>query len=58
MKQSAQRGSTGNASGRRVREATGGSKQRPGSSGGKHPKNRIFIGGVPPKKRRHSRAKV
>jgi hypothetical protein len=58
MKQSAQRGKTGNASGPRVKEATGGYKQRPGASGGKHPKNKIFVGGVPPKKRRHPNAKV
>jgi hypothetical protein len=57
-KQSGRRPKSANASGRRVKEATGGFKQRPGSSGGKHPKNKIFAGGVPPKKRRHPTAKV
>jgi hypothetical protein len=38
MRQSATRGKSGNASGRRVKEATGGYKQRAGSSGGKHPR--------------------
>jgi hypothetical protein len=38
--------------------ATGGYKQRAGSSGGKHPKNKLFVGGVPPKKKRHPSAKV
>ena len=41
-KQSAQRGKRGNASGRRVKEATGGRKKRPGMSGGKHPKNKLY----------------
>jgi hypothetical protein len=45
-------------SGRRTKEATGGYKQRAGSSGGKHPKNKLFVGGVPPKKKRHPSAKV
>jgi hypothetical protein len=58
MKQSAQRSKTGNASGSRAKEATGGHKQRPGASGGKHPKNKLFTGGTPPKKRRHPQAKV
>ena len=58
MKQSGQRSKSGNASGRRVKEATGGLKHRAGWSGGKHPKNKLFVGGVPPKKRRHPRAKV
>jgi hypothetical protein len=58
MKQSAMRSKSGNASGRRVKEATGGHKLRAGWSGGKHPKNKIFTGGVPPKKRRHPQAKV
>ena len=58
MKQSARRGKSGNASGSRVKEATGGLKQRHGSAGGRHPKNKLFVGGVPPKKRRHPRAKV
>lgn len=57
-KQSAQRGKSGNASGRRVKEATGGYKQRAGASGGKHPKNKLFVGGVPPKKKRHPNAKA
>ena len=48
----------GNASGRRVKEATGGLKRRSGMSGGKHPKNKIYTGGVPPKKKRHPRAKA
>jgi hypothetical protein len=58
MKQSGQRGKSGNASGRRVKEATGGHKQRAGMSGGKHPKNKIFTGGKPPKRMRHPRARV
>ena len=58
MKQSGQRGKSGNASGRRVKEATGGHKRRAGMSGGKHPKNKIFAGGKPPKRIRHPRARV
>lgn len=58
MKQSARRGKSANASGRRTKEATGGYKQRAGSSGGKHPKNKLFVGGVPPKKKRHPSAKA
>jgi hypothetical protein len=58
MKQSAQRGKSSNDSGSRRKEATGGYKQRAGSSGGKHPKNKIYIGGTPPKKKRHPGAKV
>jgi len=58
MKQSGQRSRSGNASGRRVKEATGGHKRRHGMSGGKHPKNKLFVGGVPPKKKRHPAAKV
>ena len=58
MKQSGMRGKSGNASGRRGKQATGGYKQRAGASGGKHPKNKLFTGGVPPRKRRHPRAKV
>jgi hypothetical protein len=59
MRQSAQRSKSGNASGRRVKEATGGHKQRPGTSGGKHPKNKLYVGGgVPPKKKRHPHAKT
>jgi hypothetical protein len=58
MKQSARRSKSGNASGRRVKEASGGLKQRAGWSGGKHPRNKLFIGGVPPKLKRHPRAKV
>jgi hypothetical protein len=58
MKQSGMRSKSGNASGRRVKRATGGLKRRAGWSGGKHPKNKLFVGGTPPKKRRHPRAKV
>jgi len=58
MKQSGQRSKSGNASGRRAKEATGGLKQRHGWAGGKHPKNKLYVGGVPPKKRRQPRAKV
>ncbi|MGQ0651097.1 MAG: hypothetical protein ACT4P4_02330 [Betaproteobacteria bacterium] len=58
MKQSGWRGKSGNASGSRVKEATGGLKRRAGMSGGKHPKNRIYTGGVPPKRKRHPRAAV
>ena len=58
MKQSGRRGKSGNASGRRVKEATGGKKHPSGWSGGKHPKNKLFVGGVPPKRQRHPRAKV
>jgi hypothetical protein len=58
MKQSAQRSKSGNSSGSRVKEASGGLKHPPGWSGGKHPKNKIFVGGVPPKLKRHPRAKV
>jgi hypothetical protein len=59
-KRSARRGKSGNASGRRVKEATGGLKRRAGMSGGKHPKNLIYTGGgqMPPKKKRHPRARV
>jgi hypothetical protein len=57
-KQSGRRSKSGNASGRRVKEATGGHKQRAGASGGKHPKNKLFTGGVPPRKKRHPRARV
>jgi hypothetical protein len=50
----------GNASGRRVKEATGGLKRRSGMSGGKHPKNKIYTGGGQnsPRRKRHPRAKV
>jgi len=58
MKQSARRGKSGNASGRRAKEASGGLKRRAGWAGGKHPKNKIYVGGTPPKKRRHPRAKA
>jgi hypothetical protein len=58
MKQSGMRSKSANASGRRVKRATGGLKRRAGWSGGKHPKNKIYAGGTPPKKRRHPRAKV
>jgi hypothetical protein len=57
-KQSAQRSKSGNASGSRVREATGGLKHPPGWSGGKHPRNKVFVGGVPPKLKRHPDAKA
>jgi hypothetical protein len=43
-KQSQRRGKSGNASGRTVKEATGGLKKRHGWAGGKHPKNRLFVG--------------
>jgi hypothetical protein len=43
-KQAAQRGKSGNASGRTVKEATGGLKKRHGWAGGKHPKNVLFVG--------------
>ena len=58
MKQSGQRSKSGNASGSRAKEATGGLKKRHGSSGGKHPKNKIYRAGVPPKKKRHPGAKA
>ena len=58
MKQSGMRSKSGNASGRRVKRATGGLKRRAGWAGGKHPKNIIFAGGTPPKKRRQPRAKL
>ena len=58
MAQSARRSKSTNDSGSKAREATGGYKQRSGASGGKHPKNKLFTGGVPPKKRRHPQAKV
>jgi hypothetical protein len=57
-KQSGRRSKTGNASGSRAKEATGGLKHRAGWSGGKHPKNKIFTGGTAPKTRRHPQAKV
>jgi len=57
-KQSGRRGKSGNASGSRVKEATGGLKQRAGKSGGKHPKNKIYTGGKAPKRKRHPRAAV
>jgi hypothetical protein len=58
MKQSGRRGKSGNASGRRAKEATGGKAHPAGWSGGKHPKNKIFVGGRPPKLKRHPQAKV
>lgn len=58
MKQSGQRGKSSNASGRGVKEATGGHKRRSGVRGGKHPKNKIYTGGVPPKRKRHPGAKA
>jgi hypothetical protein len=42
MRQAQQRGKSGNASGPRVKEATGGLKRRHGMSGGKHPKNKLY----------------
>jgi len=56
-KQSGQRGKTGNASGRRVKEATGGVKKRAGMSGGKHPKNKLFTAPRQPRQARHPRSK-
>jgi hypothetical protein len=56
--QSSRRSKSGNASGSRVKEATGGYKHPAGWSGGKHPPNKIFVGGVPPRKKRHPDAKV
>ena len=56
-KQSGQRGKTGNASGRRVKEATGGVKKRAGMSGGKHPKNKLFPAPRKPRQMRHPRSK-
>ncbi len=56
MKQSGRRGKSGNASGSRVKEATGGLKRRAGWAGGKHPKNKLFRGANAPKKKRHPRA--
>lgn len=53
MKQSAQRSRATNDSGRGRKEASGGLKHRPGWSGGKHPPNKLFTGGVPPKAKRH-----
>ena len=44
MKQSGMRSKSGNASGRRVKQATGGLKRRAGWSGGKHPKNKLYVG--------------
>jgi hypothetical protein len=48
---------SGNASGRRVKEATGGLKRRAGMSGGKHPKNKLFPAPKQPRQRRHPRSK-
>jgi hypothetical protein len=42
----------------RAQEATWQPSNRAGSSGGKHPKNKLFTGGVPPKKKRHPPARV
>lgn len=44
MRQAARRSKSGNASGQRVKEATGGLKRRAGWSGGKHPKNKLYVG--------------
>jgi hypothetical protein len=52
-KQSSRRGKSGNASGRTVKEATGGLKKRHGWAGGKHPKNVLFVG---PRQKRRPRA--
>jgi hypothetical protein len=58
-KQSGQRGKSGNASGRRVKEATGGVKKRHGSAGGKHPKNKLYTApGKEPRRLHHSRSKA
>jgi hypothetical protein len=57
-KQAPQRSKSGNSSGSRVKEATGGLKHPTGWSGGKHPKNKVFVGGVPPTLKRHPDAKV
>ena len=57
-KQSGQRGKSGNASGSRVKEATGGLKHRAGWSGGKHPKNKLYPSPAKPKRIRHERAKA
>jgi hypothetical protein len=57
-KQSGQRGKSGNASGSRVKEATGGLKKRHGSAGGKHPKNKLYPSPRQPKRQRHPGAKV
>jgi hypothetical protein len=54
MRQAQQRGKSGNASGSRVKEATGGRKKRHGMAGGKHPKNRLFVG---PRQRKQLRQK-
>jgi hypothetical protein len=35
-----------------------GAANRATHRGGKHPKNKLYVGGTPPKKRRHPRAKV
>ena len=56
-KQSGQRGKSGNASGRRVKEATGRPKGRAGMSGGKHPKNKLFTAPRQPRQKRHPRSK-
>jgi hypothetical protein len=58
MRQAARRSKSGNASGRRSKRATGGLKRRAGWAGGKPPKNKLNVGGTPPRKRRHPRAKV
>jgi hypothetical protein len=58
MAQAARRSKHGNASGRRAKEATGGLKRRAGWAGGKHPKNKIYVGGTPPRKKRHPRSKA
>jgi hypothetical protein len=57
-KQSARRGKSGNASGRRVKEATGGLKKRHGMAGGKHPKNKLYPAPKQPRRMRHPRAKT
>jgi hypothetical protein len=50
-RQSARRRKSGNASGRRVKEATGGFGA---NTRGKHPKNKLFVG---PRQRKQERAK-
>ena len=58
MKQSGQRGKSGNASGSRVKEATGGLKKRHGAAGGKHRKNKLYPAPQKPRRMHHPRAKV
>jgi hypothetical protein len=57
MRQAQQRGKSGNDSGSRVKEATGGLKRRHGMSGGKHPKNKLYPAPRQPRQTRHPRSK-